>query len=247
MVRVIAHRGASRARRENTVEAFEFAAELGADGIELDVRLTLDGALIVHHDARVDGVGAIASLERDALPGHVPTLTDALDACGELFVNVEIKNSARSKFYDADMVMVRDVQRELRRRCHSDDELGLRYSVSSFDPATVTASRAADPALPTALLFDRGDPTRILRRCAAQGHAAAHPVDLLVDEVFVAQAAELELEVNVWTVDDPDRMAELVRLGVDGIITNVPDVARVAVTAATADGPTKGPMGGPEQ
>ena len=57
--RILAHRGASARARENTVEAFRLASALGADGVELDVRRTADGALVVHHDPSVDGVGAL--------------------------------------------------------------------------------------------------------------------------------------------------------------------------------------------
>ena len=225
MAKVIAHRGASRARRENTVEAFRVAAEMGADGVELDVRLTADGELAVHHDERTSDGSLIASTVRRDLPAHVPGLAEALDSCGDIFVNVEIKNSDRSRHYDRDMVVVRLVVEELRRR-----PLG-HFSVSSFDLATLDATRELAPEIETGFLFDRGDPTAVLRLAARRGHGAVHPGDLLVDEVLMAQADQLGLEVNVWTVDDPGRMAELLHLGVDGLITNVPDVGRVAVAA----------------
>ena len=223
MVNVIAHRGASRARRENTVEAFEYAVELGADGVELDVRLTADRALVIHHDARIEGGGSIATMTSQELPSHVPSLPEALDACSPLMVNVEIKNSARSRYYDRDMVTVSGVATVLAGRADGP------FTISSFDLATVDAARDQLPMIPTAHLVDRGDSTRLLRRALAHGHRIIHPDDLLVDEVFMAQARQLGMEVNVWTVDDPTRMAELIDLGIDGIITNVPDIARVAV------------------
>jgi len=230
MVNVIAHRGASRARRENTVEALRYAVELGTDGVELDVRRSRDGALVVHHDAHVEGVGPIAEVTAATLPAYVPLLAAALDACAGAFVNVEIKNNAKSKHYDAEMCIVHGVVEELRRRPDA------RFSVSSFDPATLDEVRRLQPELPTAVLFDRGDPTRQLRDAVRRGHHAVHPDDLLVDEVFMAQARQLGLDVNVWTVDDPQRMSELIGLGVAGIITNVPDVALLAVCQAFRDG-----------
>ena len=91
-----------------------------------------------------------------------------------------------------------------------------------------------DPAIPTAflhLLIDRSWDD-LAADVAAAGHAALHPWDGLVDESLLAAAKANGLEVNVWTVDDPDRMAQLIALGVDGLCTNVPDVARAVVDAA---------------
>ncbi|HEX4220203.1 MAG TPA: glycerophosphodiester phosphodiesterase family protein, partial [Acidimicrobiales bacterium] len=87
---VQAHRGSpdpSSGVLENTIEAFLRAARLGADGVELDVRLTRDGALAVHHDPVIPGAGPIADLAVGQLPGHVPLLDAVLDACTWLTVN----------------------------------------------------------------------------------------------------------------------------------------------------------------
>src|SRR3954465_13219995 len=92
MVKVIAHRGASAAAPENTVEAFRLARELGADMVELDARRTADGQVIVHHDAHLADGRAIVELSRSELPTHVCDLADALDACEGMQVNIEIKN-----------------------------------------------------------------------------------------------------------------------------------------------------------
>jgi len=72
---------------------------------------------------------------------------------------------------------------------------------------------------------------RLLAELGQAGMAAVNPADALVDAAFVAAAHATGLAVNVWTVDDPGRMGQLVELGVDGIITNVPDVARQVVDA----------------
>src|SRR5439155_979681 len=93
------HRGANRLARENTLEAFARAIELGADGVELDVHRTADGALVVHHDAAAPGFGSIAEAPlgavRAALP-HVPTLDEALDTCVGSLVNIEVKDAHHS-------------------------------------------------------------------------------------------------------------------------------------------------------
>src|SRR3954469_6795725 len=88
----MAHRGASRAARENTLAAFALAVTMGADMVELDVRRTADGALAVHHDAHLPGGPAVVNVAAADLPPYVPLLDEALDACSSVVVNVEIKN-----------------------------------------------------------------------------------------------------------------------------------------------------------
>ena len=101
MTAVFAHRGCTeRGIVENTLEAFAEARRLGADGVELDVRLTADGALAVHHDAEVPGVGTIPLLGVSELPPFVPLLTDVLDVCDGMTVNVEIKNAPQDPGWD---------------------------------------------------------------------------------------------------------------------------------------------------
>ena len=82
---VIGHRGASVAAAENTVQAFVLADAMGADGVEMDVRLAPDGRLLVKHDPLPTELGDLAGY---------PELSDVLAACGDMLVNVEIKNSA---------------------------------------------------------------------------------------------------------------------------------------------------------
>src|SRR5262249_37627094 len=91
---VLGHRGASAVAPENTLAAFARARELGADGVELDVRRTADDVLLVHHDPEVDGFGVIVGssfAELRAAHPALPTLAEALDACRGLLVNAEIK------------------------------------------------------------------------------------------------------------------------------------------------------------
>jgi glycerophosphoryl diester phosphodiesterase len=89
---VIAHRGASAAAAENTVGAFRLARLLGADWVELDVRLAPGDALVVCHDASYPGGGLVNEVPIDRRPAGVPLLVQALDACAGMGVNVEVKN-----------------------------------------------------------------------------------------------------------------------------------------------------------
>ena len=88
---IYAHRGASRQGKENTIQAFELAAEMGVDGVELDVWRRRDGELVVHHDPNINGV-LIGGITASRLPDYVPTLSTALDVCRGLIVNIEIKS-----------------------------------------------------------------------------------------------------------------------------------------------------------
>jgi glycerophosphoryl diester phosphodiesterase len=197
------------------------ARDMGADGVELDARRTADGAVVVHHDAQLPDGRVIVELAAAALPSHIPSLVEALDACGDLVVNVEIKNWPDDPDYDAgDRVaeQVVELVAETGRR--------ERILVSSFNLPTVDRVRALDPQLATAFLHIRIDGPTALELAVEHGHGALHPWDPFVDADLVARAHERGVQVNTWTVDDPVRMVELAVMGVDGIVTNVPDLAR---------------------
>lgn len=218
---IVAHRGASRAEPPgNTVAAFRRAGELGAAWVELDVRLTADGARAVHHDAVLPDGRVICEVRAAELPPEVPLLDAALEACGPLGVNVEIKSDPAEPDFRDDRGAADAVLADLEGRERS----GLL--VTSFDLAMVDRVRSLDASLPTGLLaFELSDPARAIEVAADHGHVAINPWDPFVDESFVAMARDAGLAVNVWTVNDPDRMRQLVALGVDAIITDVPDVA----------------------
>lgn len=229
MVRVIAHRGASAAAPENTLEAFRLARTLGADWVELDARRTADGQVVVHHDAHLADGRAIVELPRADLPDHVCDLTDALDACEGMSINIEIKNWPADPDFDETEMIARAVVELVAER-----DLHGRVLVSCFHYPTIELVRALDPRIPTAflhLLIDRSW-AELAADVAAAGHTALHPWDGLVDAELMAAATAAGLEVNVWTVDDPERMARLIDLGVHGLCTNVPDVARTVVDRA---------------
>jgi len=223
MTRIIAHRGASARFAENTREAFAGARALGADWVELDVRRTADGALAVHHDAHLPDGRTIVDTAAAALPASVPDLVTALDACEPLGVNVEIKNLPGDPDFDPACGIVAKVAAVVATRAQP-------ILVSSFHAETLDALRDLEPSVATALLtFALHDVVQTVDDVAAAGHAALHPFDATVDAALVGLCHDRGLAVNVWTVDDPGRIAELAALGVDGIVTNVPDVARAVL------------------
>lgn len=218
---VIAHRGASAHAVENTVEAFRLAVEQGADGIELDVRRTADGHLVVHHDPHLADGTAIAATRRDQLSPHVPDLAVALDACAGAWVNLEIKNDEREPGFEADRAVAVDVIDLLRTR-PDDPE---RWLISSFDLASLAVVRGSGSSVRTAWLVHAITP-EVLAEVVVAGHHAVHPWVATLDRAAVDAAHDAGLTVNAWTCNDEDQMRDLIAWGVDGIVTDVPDIAR---------------------
>src|SRR4051794_17740461 len=228
---VLAHRGARRAAPENTLDAFARAVAMGADGVELDVRRTADGAVVVHHDASPAGAEPIAATSAAALRAahpEIPMLADALDVCVGLVVNIEIKNSPREPGFDRAERTADAVVDLLDARGGRD-----RVIVSSFQLATIDRIRAAGGSVPAGLLtVTRADP-RTMDRIVGLGHHALHPGRQAMTRrraaQVVADAHERGLHINVWTVNAPATIRRLADVGVDALITDVPDAARVAL------------------
>lgn len=207
--------------------AFELARELGADGVELDARTTRDGIVVVHHDHRLADGRAIREIAAAALPDGVPDLPTVLDACSGMLVNVEIKTDDGEAFdpHDPTPAALSDLITQRSAASMTD-----RVLVSSFDADAVGRFHQLAPGIPTALLTLRlDDPAAIAAAAARAGHVAIHPWDPTVDPAVVAAAHAAGVALNVWTVDDPDRVRQLAAMKVDAIVTNVPDVARAAL------------------
>ncbi|RLE18366.1 MAG: hypothetical protein DRJ50_13125 [Actinobacteria bacterium] len=213
---VVGHRGASSAAVENSRAAFELAEQMGADGVELDVRITLDEKLLVHHDPLPDNPDDRAGLL---------TLDEALDSMTDrMLVNVEIKNGVFDGGFDPQMTVVELTLETLQRRGGGTGQ----WLISSFSWASIQASRSLAPEIRTAYLC-KGLSARGARRISAAGHSAAHPHVSSVNAELVENCHSLGLAVNTWTCNDPERIVELADLGVDGVCTDVPDVALSAL------------------
>lgn len=228
-IQVLAHRGASRAERENTLAAFRRAGEMGAQAVELDVRRTSDGVLIVHHNPHLADARLIAEVTHADLPEHVPTLSDALDACAGMWVNVEIKNDPSEPDFDSTESIADETIAHLLAR---DDD--ARWLISCFRMETIDRCRALAPHIATAFLCVEA-PEGIADTLVTKGHLALHPWVNALTRHTLDTCHAAGVQVNTWTCDDPARMAELVEWGIDGICTNVPDVA-LTVIAERAPG-----------
>lgn len=225
---VLAHRGASADFPENTLAAFRGATEQGADGVELDVRLSADGSLVVHHDADYgDGRSIWATAAADR-PDGVVVLADALDACTGL-VNVEIKNSpgdlGEGAPHSFDVVDEVASLLGVRRNAGIDQQI----LVSSFDVLTLEYLVANYSEIDAALLgYDVSESA--VSAAADAGFVAMHPWDGFVDQEAVDRVLGAGMALNTWTIDDPDRIAALAAMGVSAVVTNVPAVARSVIS-----------------
>jgi glycerophosphoryl diester phosphodiesterase len=221
---IYAHRGACRAAPENTIDAFTRAIAMGVDGIELDVRATRDGVLVVVHDPAVGGravCDCTAADLRSSCPA-MPTLEEALQHCaGRTFLDVELKERGHER------QAIALIERYIT---------ASGYMLTSFNQPSIRAIRAASPHVTCGLLVgNRAGPGALGRRIASAlavgraRRAGAHVVAphwSLVTEKLLAGAARAGLRVVVWTVDDPVTIGRLAADGrVAAIITNEPEVA----------------------
>ncbi len=216
MTQIWGHRGASLVRTENTVDAFAEALRLGADGVELDVRRTADGAMAVHHNADLADGRPIYSLAAAELPTNVAILEAALDVCGPMTVNVEIKNVPVDPDFDPSEAVAGQVVDLVVGRGATDHVV-----VSSFGLAAIDAVRARDAGIATGwLTMVNYDQLRALETAVERGHNALNPYFTAVTAELVEAAHAAGLAINTWTVDDPEQMRRLADIGVDVIITN---------------------------
>jgi glycerophosphoryl diester phosphodiesterase len=226
--RVIAHRGASAYRPENTLAAYELAIEQAADMIEVDLHRTRDGAVVVAHDAELERIGGRGEIgdstlaevrALDAGAGQrVPTLDELLDGFGaRIALNLELKQGSRGAYAGLPALAVSAVR---ARR------LEKRTLYSSFYDPVLHDLRSIDREARIALLISRRAPQGWLERARALGAEAVNPELPLVDRDFVERAHGEGLAVYVFTVDPLEEMQRLLELGVDGLFTNVPDRMR---------------------
>jgi glycerophosphoryl diester phosphodiesterase len=226
-IAVQGHRGSPDPRAgitENTLPSFMRARELGADGVEVDVRMTADGALAVHHDPVVPGVGTVAELAASALPPSVPLLAAALDVCTGMVVNIEIKDLPGEPGFDPDS-RIADAVVDLVRGAGR----ASTVVISCFWPATLETVRRADPDLATGLLLAPWfDPDQAVATALDHGCTAIHPHVDLVGAALVDRAHRADLDVATWTVNDRAALLSVAEAGVDTVISD--DVALATAT-----------------
>ncbi len=247
---VIAHQGGDGLWPSNTMFAFRNAVNLGVDVLEMDVHSTSDGVIVVIHDATVDrttnGSGRVqeftfAELQtldagyrwptlaeeshRTDRPFRgrgitIPALEEVLQSFPEMRFNIEIKQQEPS--------IARPLCQMLREYNLTEQAL-----IASFHPQSIAEFRAACPEIPTAAVEPEIRTFFVLNSLYI-GHvypstAFAFQVpeysggQLVLSDRFVRSAQRLNLDVHPWTINDPQQMARLLDLGVNGIITDYPD------------------------
>ncbi|MEM9177318.1 MAG: glycerophosphodiester phosphodiesterase family protein [Myxococcota bacterium] len=227
---VIAHRGASGDRPENTLPAFEEAIAQGADMIETDLHLSRDGVVVIHHDAGLDRLGEEGEIRGrtaselaalDAAPGapgtlRMPTLLDVLDNFAErIDWNLELKVGLEAPYEGIEELVLGEVEaRGLLRR----------VIFSCFDDSVLERLRAGSREARLGVLVSPRAPQDVFARAERVSAEAIHPHTFLVDADLVAGAHDRGLAVYPYTANEPEEMARLLDLGVDGVITNHPRV-----------------------
>lgn len=243
---VIAHRGGAGLRPENTLEAFDHAVKLGVDLLEMDVRLTSDGELVVIHDAQVDrttnGSGAVAGMTLREVQGldaahhftadagasfpyrgrgvRIPALKEVFAVHGAMRMVVEMKSTGEPT---------------ARALCDALRAAGMvqKVLVAAFDVTTLEHFRGTCGEVATAM--SAGEARGFVFASWAFLSRAASPVApalLLPDRIgglqiasggVIAAARARGLKMQVWTVNDEERMRELLAARIDGIMTDHPD------------------------
>jgi len=242
---VFAHRGGCALGPENTIAAFDIGMSTGADGLELDVHLSADNVVVVHHDKTLDrttnATGPVAALTADELArvdaGYrfarggeypfrgrgigVPTLRGVLGRYRGVPTIIEIKVYTPA--------MGRAVADEVRRAG------AVEYAcVAGYGLASAAAARAALPGVAASASqpeVRRAVYRSILRcpvrRAAYQTYQVPERAEAtrIVSRRFIRHAHAAGFKVQVWTVDEEADMRRLLEWGVDGLISNRPDVA----------------------
>lgn len=232
--KIYAHRGASHHAPENSMEAFQLAYDMGADGIELDVQMTKDGQLVVVHDEEIsrvsDGIGYVKDYTFEELrcfqfnrthPEYkdikIPLLEDVLKYFKQkkdFLFNIELKNNIFA--YKGMEEKVLNVVKEY----------GVleRTLFSSFYHKSVLRLREMDYSTKIAFLYCDGilNVSDYVKKYAVD---AVHPAWYLMDrDDMLFSLKQTEIDVNVWTVDSGKEIRRLCDMGVNGIITNKPDL-----------------------
>lgn len=227
---IFAHRGASRYAPQNTLAAFRLALEQQADGIELDVRLSADGHLIVIHDATVrhltNGRGWVARMTLAQLQAldagngeHLPTLDEVFDLVGKkLLINVELKPIVRDT-----QTLSEKVAQTIRRH-----DLTQTVICSSFNPMALKALARCAPEIPRGVLIPTGFLASRVAAWAGRSlnYQTLHPdfQDVLSGEF--APAHHPAHPIFTYTVNDEAYMRKLFEMGVAGIFTDDPPLAQ---------------------
>ncbi|MFW9919896.1 MAG: glycerophosphodiester phosphodiesterase [Candidatus Thorarchaeota archaeon] len=217
---VIGHRGAPKVALENTLQSFQAAIAMSVDMFELDVQMSADGRLVVFHDydfvrlandERMLSDLTYSDIKKINIGGgaSAPLLEEVLElAKGRAQVNIEIKSP------DVEEVLLHVVK-----------EKGMLDDIifSSFFHGFLTIIREIEPRARIGLLYNQPI-ENVVEYAKGLDADAINPLYLTVEPSIVEEAHAQKLNVYPWTVNTQETMVELIKMGVDGIITDVPDI-----------------------
>jgi glycerophosphoryl diester phosphodiesterase len=215
----IGHRGAKGYVSENTIESFLKAFELGADGIELDVHLSADGEAVVIHDETVDRtIKNAAGFVKDFTVSEfeklgVPTLVEVFHILPEdKLLNIEIKDAKATK------VVVEEITKFLRL-----GEIQLQnIIVSSFKWEILKEVKELNSLIRIGVLTEE-NPEKALVFATQISAFSIHPYFRLLTDEFIKKVKQKGFQIHTWTVNSPEDITFVSKLGVDAIISDFPD------------------------
>ncbi len=249
---VISHRGANKVAPQNTIAAFKKSAEIGCDGLETDVHLTKDGIPVICHnftiDATSNGKGAIKNMTLEELRQYdfgsykgeefagekIPTLDEFLEVSKNMgdkmkVLNIELKSE---KFGEAGSeIAIKTID------AVKNHDMFDKLLISSFDPAILVDCKKEDKKCKTGLLYCPSDfisvkiAPRPVSFCKEIGADALHPFHMYVTRLYVERAHRAGIMVNPWTINKELTIKHLLKLGVDGLITDDPDICNTIINA----------------
>ncbi|MEM3437355.1 MAG: glycerophosphodiester phosphodiesterase family protein [Nitrososphaerales archaeon] len=220
MIDIIAHRGASAYEPENTLRAIRRALELNAKMIEVDVRLSKDEQIVVIHDESVDrttnGKGLVKNLmleelkKLDAGKGErIPTLQEVIDVVKKkaiLIIEIKVPNIENS--------IIKIIENE---------GIEKEVIVTSFNHHILKKIKNLNPIIKTGVIF-KCYPIKSVDLALNANANSLFPEHTYLSKEMVEEAHSNNLKIYPWTVDNPNRANELIEMGVDGIVTNKPDL-----------------------
>ena len=227
-----AHRGFSGKYPENTMLAFEKALEAGCEGIEFDVHLTKDGKVVIIHDERIDRTSDKTGWVKDMTYEElckadfsykymgetefqkIPTLREYFELVKDkdIISNIELKTGIFE--YPGIEKVVYDMICEF--------DLKDKVIISSFNHHSVMRMKELDPNLECGFLSETWilDVGEYMNR---YGVEAYHPIFRMLNEEITEDLKKHHCRINTWTVNEEEDILEMIRIGVDGIISNYPD------------------------
>ena len=236
-MKIFAHRGASGYAPENTLTAIKKAIEMKADGIEIDIQLTKDGKIVVIHDWKVDrtttGRGYVYELNfdyirsldagewytKDFVGEVVPTLEEVLEILPkDMMLNIEIKDIARRHS---------NIEEKMLEVLKKYPEKLDNIIISSFHHDKIKRLQELEPKLKLALLTG-SEFIEIEKYLSVNdlNSYSYHPEKNFISRETVKTLHEKGIKVFVWTVNKEEDLEYLISIGIDGIITNYPDIMK---------------------